>query len=162
MIKINKNINDISFAIKLAFFAHKEDKDIAGNNYLLHVFDVAKEGLTNEEIIVGLLHDFIKTAPTQKCVYRRKSLLHDFFGTDIYNAVLALTRHKNEERINYLKRVKDNNLAKQIKIYDIQSNLNIYHLSLLDTKTQVKLINDYNRDLSFLTDISNSSTTLCL
>ena len=121
-----------------------------------------RSGLTNEEIIVGLLHDFIKTAPTQKCVYRRKSLLHDFFGTDIYNAVLALTRHKNEERINYLKRVKDNNLAKQIKIYDIQSNLNIYHLSLLDTKTQVKLINDYNRDLSFLTDISNSSTTLCL
>ena len=150
--KNSKNgINNIAFAMKLAVFAHQNQVDKAGVPYLYHILDVAKQSNSNDEVIVGLLHDFIEDAENISCQNRRISVIRNFYSKDIFDAIIAITHLKNEKRSDYITRVSKNSLASAVKRYDIHSNSNSQRLLLIsDDKTRERLIDKYKKDLTLL------------
>ena len=83
---------NISFALKLSIFAHKNQVDKAGVQYLYHILDVAKQATSDEEFIVALLHDFIEDAENIACQNRRIDVVRNVFDKNIFQAIIAITK----------------------------------------------------------------------
>ena len=119
----------------------KDKKDKGGNDYLNHLYSVydAIENKMNTEYV-----DLNSSLGT---FYRKATivaLLHDIFedtnctedelkeiGCDdeIINAIKALTRKKEEQYyFDFIKRVSKNDIAKLVKIYDLENNMDIRRL----------------------------------
>lgn len=104
-------------ALTFAAIKHKGHTRRNGSPYLIHLIRVASEMRTNEEKVVALLHDTIEDTQTTYAEIKQE------FGNIIANAVEAITHRKGESYKEYILRVKENNLAKAVKIADISDNL---------------------------------------
>ena len=127
----------------LAEQRHAGQTDKAGRPYIDHPRRVAGRLDTPEARCVGWLHDTVEdTGLTLAEVEAR-------FGGEIAAAVDAVTRREGEPWEDYLRRVKTNPLARQVKISDLIDNSNLSRLeavTLRDVERQAK----YNRALRFL------------
>lgn len=117
------------------YFSNSVDK--GGNLYQQHLYTVAeraKEYATkypnpkfdaHEAYIVGLLHDIFEDTD---CTVQE---LVDVGCYDkILNAIKAITRRKDEEYyFDFIKRVSKNELAKTVKIADLENNMDITRLN---------------------------------
>ena len=103
----------IKTAESIALLAHGE--------YFDHSKRVALKGKTEEEIVLGYLHDVIEDSG-------------DMFDYDILsktykipNSILkslqAITRVPSETYFDYIKRLSTDDLARQVKIYDLEDHL---------------------------------------
>ena len=135
-------------------FEGKVDK--GGHPYVGHLFRVANSikkivddlticGSSEEAItfyrkaqIVALLHDILEDTDTT--VDELRGLC---FDDDIIQAVVAITRRKDEKLyFDFIERVKENDLAKCVKIYDLEDNMDIRRLKNLEEK-DIKRISKY-------------------
>lgn len=109
--------------------------------YFNHVHNVAqrvkKFGADYE--IVAYLHDTIEDTKITA-----QDLLNEGFDEHIVSAVQLLTKVKNQNYEDYLKQIKQNELARQVKIADMLSNLS-------DDPTD-KQIRKYAKGLLILVD----------
>jgi len=103
-------------------FLNKKDK--AGQPYIFHLLYVMGKGQNEEEKIVGTLHDLI-----EDCGNGYENVILKEFGQEILDAVKCLTKTKGEDYDIYLQKVKENNLARQVKLYDLEHNMDISRLS---------------------------------
>jgi (p)ppGpp synthase/HD superfamily hydrolase len=79
---------------------------------------------------VALLHDILEDTDTT--VDELRGLCCD---DDIIQAVVAITRRKDEKLyFDFIERVKGNDLAKLVKIYDLEDNMDIRRLKELEEK----------------------------
>ena len=111
--------------------------------YIKHPMDVATRvsHLGNEYVAVAYLHDVLEDTDTTV-----DDLVNAGVPNDIIQAVSILTKH-NHDKISYdeyLVNVKNNNLARRVKIADMLSNL-------ADSPTD-KQIRKYSKGLLFLVD----------
>lgn len=98
---------------------------------------------------IALLHDLIED--TQITI----SDLRTFdFPDEILDAILALTKKNNETYDDFIARVNQNALAKQVKIADLKDNMDITRLSDV-TVTDIERLQKYHNSLKFL---ENSET----
>jgi len=125
-------LNNLSQAICIATTAHTGQFDKGGNPYILHPLRIMLKMDSNEERIVAVLHDVIED--TNVLI----SELRKVFFDEIANAILALTRNHNESYIDFIRRCKQNDLARKVKIADIEDNMD---LSRIDNPTE----EDYKR-----------------
>ena len=152
----NSKKHNISFALKLSIFAHKNQVDKAGVQYLYHILDVAKQATSDEEFIVALLHDFIEDAENITCQNRRIDVIRNVFDKNIFQAIIAITHLKNEKRSDYIARISKNKLATAVKRYDINSNSNSQRLLLIkDVETRNRLINKRTNYHAFFLTFKN-------
>lgn len=107
-------------ALKLATEVHLGQTDKSGRPYLLHVLTVALSGQTDEEILVGLLHDTIEDSGGR---VKALTLEQAGFPLDVIDAVVALTRCPWETFSEYIERCIENPLAARVKLYDLYHNL---------------------------------------
>ena len=109
----------LSEAIVFATRAHTKQKDKNNQPYILHPLRVMLACFTERQQIVAILHDVIEN--TKYTLSDLKSEL----GIDggIYQALYAITRHKAEPYFDYINRVKANDLARKVKIKDLEDNL---------------------------------------
>jgi hypothetical protein len=112
-------------------FGAKKDK--AGKPYIFHLLYVMGKGQNEQEKIVGVLHDSIEDCSDESCLrnYGTETyadLILKEFGQEIFDAVKCLTKIKGEDYDIYLKKVKDNELARQVKLYDLEHNMDIGRL----------------------------------
>lgn len=102
--------------------AHKGQKYGEHDYYDYHVCAVERkvEELFDDLdlIIVAQLHDLLEDSDEFDSEY-----LYDYFGVEITDAVIAITKQKDESRNQYIKRVKQNKLALKVKICDTICNL---------------------------------------
>jgi len=110
----------IERAIKIAVEAHASQRDKQDKPYLLHVFRVAMAGRTEEEQIVGFLHDVVEDTS-----YTLDDLRGFGFPAPIVDAVDALTRRSEtgESYTAFIERVATNDLARRVKLHDLRDNL---------------------------------------
>lgn len=106
-------------AIEIAVEAHRGQLDKAGKIYILHPMRVMLRGKNETEMIVGILHDVVEDTPVTLDMLRTEG-----FSEEVVNALSCLTKEKNEDYGHFIKRVLTNPLASQIKLYDIEDNLN--------------------------------------
>lgn len=121
-------------AIELAIKYHQGQKDKGGNPYILHPLHVMNNVRTEKEKIVAILHDVIEDS-----TYTFEDLKKDEFSSDIIEALVFLTHDKNTDYFDYIKKIKRNKLARNVKLEDLKHNLDITRLKTLDDKTFLNL-----------------------
>ncbi|MBI4157958.1 hypothetical protein HY502_03865, partial [Candidatus Woesebacteria bacterium] len=72
------------------------------------------------------------------------------FPKEIVDAVDALTKREGESDPQYLARVKENELARGVKLYDIEDNADPERLAKLDQETRERLTKKYRYARDFL------------
>lgn len=106
-------------AIEIAVEAHRGQLDKAGRIYILHPMRVMLRGKNETEMIVGILHDVVEDTPITLDMLRLEG-----FSAEILDAIDCITKEKGEDYGHFIDRVLTNPLATQIKLYDIEDNLN--------------------------------------
>ena len=127
-------------AIEIATEAHKGQLDKSGKDYIGHPLRVMGMGKTEEEKIVGVLHDVIEDTD-----WTFEALAEEGFSKEIINALRCVTKiSENENYDDFIERVKKNPLAVAVKINDLSDNMDIRRLPYLSDK-DVKRLKKYLR-----------------
>ncbi|MDO5011384.1 MAG: HD domain-containing protein [Intestinibacter bartlettii] len=117
-------------ALELAVKKHKNQTDKSGNPYILHPLHVMETVKTKEAKIVALLHDIIEDTDVTK-----DYLLEIGISKHIVDAVVALTRFDvNQDYQEYIKNLSSNPLAKEVKLADLEHNMDLKRLPSLSQK----------------------------
>ena len=131
-------------AIEIATEAHQGQFDKAGNEYIGHPLRVMEMGATEEEKIVGVLHDVVEDSD-----WTFEALEAEGFSPEIISALRCVTKtSENENYDDFIERVKKNPLATAVKINDLTDNMDIRRLPYLsdkDVKRLKKYLKAYKR-----------------
>lgn len=133
-------------AIQIATEAHKGQLDKAGRDYIGHPLRVMEMGKTEDEKIVGVLHDVIEDTD-----WTFEKLEAEGFSREVIEALKCVTKlSENENYDEFIERVKKNPLAVAVKIYDLTDNMDIRRLPYLSDK-DVKRLKKYLKAYKKLT-----------
>lgn len=133
-------------AIEIAAEAHKGQFDKAGRDYIGHPLRVMEMGKTEEEKIVGVLHDVIEDTD-----WTFEKLAEEGFSDEVITALKCVTKTSESENYdNFIDRVKKNPLAVAVKINDLTDNMDIRRLPYLSDK-DVKRLKRYLKAYKRLT-----------
>ena len=131
-------------AIEIATEAHKGKFDKAGRDYIGHPLRVMEMGKSEEEKIVGVLHDVIEDTD-----WTFEKLAEEGFSDKVITALKCVTKTSESENYdNFIDRVKKNPLAVAVKINDLTDNMDIRRLPYLsdkDVKRLKKYLKAYKR-----------------
>lgn len=116
-------------AMKLCFDAHKDQKDKSGLPYVHHPFHLAEQMDTEEATIVALLHDVVEDTD-----YTLADLEELGFGPDVMEALSLLTHDDGVDYMEYVSAIKENPLAKKVKLADLEHNSDLTRLNVVDEK----------------------------
>ncbi len=105
-------------AIEVAVRFHKGQKDKNNEPYILHPLRVMMKCDSYKEKIVAVLHDVLEDTSCTEA-YLEGVLESD----ELLDAVKAITRKLEENYFDYINRVKENSLARTVKIADLTDNL---------------------------------------
>ena len=131
-------------AIQIATEAHKGQLDKSGKDYIGHPLRVMEMGKTEEEKIVGVLHDVIEDTD-----WTFERLAEEGFSDEVIAALKCITKtSENENYDDFIDRVKKNPLAVAVKINALTDNMDIRRLPYLsdkDVKRLKKYLKAYKR-----------------
>lgn len=116
-------------ALELAVEKHKNQTDKAGNPYILHPLHVMENVNSKEGKIVAILHDIIEDTDVTE-----DYLLKIGLSKRIVDAVVALTRSEDIDYQEYIKNLSSNPLAKEVKLADLEHNMDLKRLPTLEKK----------------------------
>ena len=116
-------------ALKLCFEAHKEQVDKSGMPYVFHPFHLAEQMNTEETTIVALLHDLVEDTD-----YTIEALVDMGFDKSVTDAIALMTHDDNVEYMDYVRAIKDNPIAKAVKLADLKHNSDLTRLDTIDEK----------------------------
>ena len=141
----------VQFAINLAGVAHNKQLDKAGEPYLWHVLRVGIGLLPDvDACLLGILHDVLEDSTCP-----RDALLTALGDVELYQDLLALTRHESETYDHYIARIQTRPRAIIVKLADLIDNLNVFlnFLTVFYTligkrrqKTQMNTERNYHRN----------------
>ena len=116
-------------ALVFCFEAHKDQKDKSGMPYVFHPFHLAEQMETEETTIVALLHDVAED--TQ---YTLEDISKMGFGEAVMEALTLMTHDDAVDYMDYVRAIKDNPIAKAVKLADLRHNSDITRLDTVDEK----------------------------
>lgn len=139
----------LELALEIAIKAHKGQVDKSGAIYIFHPIRVAERCSKEEEKIVALHHDTIEDTSVTP-----EYLLSQGFPPTIVDAVLGVTHRENETYEEFVRRASLNPISKQVKIHDLEDNLDIRRLGEV-TEKDLSRLNKYLRAYRYLTQDSH-------
>lgn len=131
-------------ALKLSFEAHKNQLDKSGMPYVFHPFHLAEQMDTEEKVIVALLHDVVEDTD-----YSLKDLKNMGFPESVIQALALLTHEKSVPYMDYVARIKENPLARAVKLADLKHNSDLSRLDIVDEKA-VQRVKKYEKAIALL------------
>ena len=138
---------DTSQAIKaheVAKKAHFGQIDRAGIDYIKHPETVASFVATDEEKAVAYLHDVIEDTSLTLLDLKKEG-----FSKNIIEAVDILTKKKGQDYQTYLNSVKENKLARVVKLADLRHNSDLTRLIDITEKDRERK-EKYQKAIDFL------------
>ena len=132
-------------ALRIAIHAHKGQVDKAGREYVMHPIRVAERCKDPRAKIVALLHDTIEDTGVTEEYLRREG-----FPDEIISGVLSVTKRDKEEYDDFVRRAAENTIGKEVKIADLEDNMDIRRLPEM-TDYDVVRLRKYLRAWQFLT-----------
>lgn len=148
-----KDMPEVAREIVHKAFEEKVDK--AGKSYYSHCIRVEKGCMTcykgavsieHELSAIALLHDLL-----EDCAEWNSIILSYFFTDRIVNAVIALTKLKNESYDVYIERLSKNRDAVIVKLSDLRDNMDITRLTNHLTDKDMLRLSKYHNSYLFLT-----------
>ena len=131
-------------ALQIATDAHLYQVDKAGAPYIFHPIRVSNRCSTDDEKIVALLHDTIEDTEVTA-----EYLLMEGFPRNIVDAILSVTRNEDENYEDFIKRSRLNPIGRQVRLHDLEDNMDITRLNELTEKDLYRL-NKYIKAYKYL------------
>ncbi|MBR2937854.1 MAG: bifunctional (p)ppGpp synthetase/guanosine-3',5'-bis(diphosphate) 3'-pyrophosphohydrolase [Oscillospiraceae bacterium] len=116
-------------ALKLCFEAHKDQTDKSGLPYVFHPFHLAEQMETEETTVVALLHDVVEDTE-----YTLEDLAAMGFGEPVIKALGLLTHDDSTEYMDYVRAIKEDPIAKAVKLADLRHNSDLSRMDTVDEK----------------------------
>ena len=134
---------NLAKAIEIAASAHSEQKDKGGSPYILHPIRVMMSLNTEEEKIVGVLHDVVEDSED----WDFDRLREQGFAEDIISALMSVTKQSDAENYGaFIERAGRNQIGRNVKIADLKDNLDVTRMGTLKEKDLLR-INKYKNAL---------------
>lgn len=134
----------LEHAISIAASAHASSLADDNEPYILDSPRIMLSLATNEERIVGVLHDVV-----EKTGWLLDNLRTEGFNKTILDAIDSVTRRDGEEYFDCVERTKANKLGTRMKIADLNDNIHKVKSHEMSGNTEEKL-KKYERALSIL------------
>ena len=131
-------------AIEIAVSAHKGQLDKAGAPYVLHPLRVMLSLTTEDERIVGVLHDVVEDSEWTFDLLRAEG-----FSEEIIEALRSVTKVEGEGYDAFAARARANPIGRKVKIADLTDNMDLRRISE-PTDRDFERLKRYSRALAFL------------
>lgn len=122
-------------AIWIAAQAHLGQKDKYGAPYILHPLKMMLRFPSEREMMVAVLHDVVEDNPD----WDLDRLRQEGFSAEIIEAVDHLTRREEETYEEFTERAGKNALARQVKLADLEDNMDLKRIKHLTEKDLERL-----------------------
>ena len=146
-------------AIKIAVKAHAGQVDKGGNPYILHPLRVMLSLSTEEERIVGVLHDVVEDCEG----WNWQRLESEGCSAEIIEALQSVSKTPEEEAeyrrlpeeekldhyLEFVSRAKANKIGREVKAADIKDNLDISRIDDI-TEGDINRLSRYKAALKLL------------
>lgn len=132
-------------ALKLCFEAHKDQVDKCGTPYVFHPFHLAEQSTDESTTVVALLHDVVEDTR-----YTLKDLEDMGFSKDILDALALLTHDPGVPYMDYVRKIKNNPIARAVKLLDLKHNSDTTRLDTVDEKA-LQRVEKYKAAIAVLT-----------
>ena len=133
-------------ALKLCFEAHKDQLDKSGMPYVFHPFHLAEQMKTEDETIVALLHDVVEDPATSIA-----DLISMNFNENVIEAISLLTHDADVDYFDYVRAIKENEIARTVKLADLRHNSDLSRLRIVD-EWALKRNEKYLKAIKILTE----------
>lgn len=127
-IRFDLNDPGIKKAFELANNLHRGQVDKSGQPYIDHLIEVANQVDGVEAVMVALLHDAMEDQGVT-----RRFLMNQGFPDEVIEAITLLTK-TDDDYMSYILRIKQNPLAKIVKIADMRHNSDLSRLTSVSEK----------------------------
>ncbi len=134
----------VQIAHDIAKKAHEGQIDKAGADYIKHPETVASFVDTPEEKAAAFLHDTIEDTNITVAHLREAGI-----PSRVIEAVKLLTHNKKQDYFEYLATVKENPIAKVVKLADLKHNSDLSRLKRI-TDTDRKRLAKYKKAIEYL------------
>lgn len=124
----------IEKSLKIALDAYTGKKDKAGKTYILHPLRIMQKMESEELKAVAILHDVIEDSD-----YTADDLRAEGIPGEVVEAVVSLTRNEGESYSDFIDRASRNALARDVKLADIEDNMDILRLEEIREKDLERL-----------------------
>lgn len=116
-------------ALKLSFEAHKDQVDKSGMPYVYHPFHLAEQMTDENTTVVALLHDIVEDTD-----YTIADLKAMGFNSAIIEAIELMTHDDSVPYMEYVKGIRENEIARAVKLADLKHNSDLTRLDVIDEK----------------------------
>ena len=114
-------------AMQLSYEAHHGQKDKCGVPYVFHPYRVAEAQKDEYAVCAALLHDTVEDTWVTP-----EHLEQMGFPDEVVSAVRLLTHDKKVPYMEYVRKIKQNSIAKAVKLADLHDNMNTGRLDKVD------------------------------
>lgn len=121
-------------AMRLAFDAHKDQVDKSGLPYVFHPLHLAEQMQTEETVTAALLHDVVEDTD-----YSLRDLTEMGFPKPVMDALALLTHDPSIPYLDYVAKIKENPIARAVKLADLRHNSDTTRLETVDAKTEQRI-----------------------
>jgi len=131
-------------AMKLCFEAHKNQTDKTGLPYVFHPFHLAEQMTDEYTTVTALLHDVVEDTD-----YTLNDLKEMGYPDEIIQALALLTHDDGSEYMDYVKRLKNNPIARAVKLADLKHNSDLSRYDTIDNRA-IKRTAKYKQAIEIL------------
>lgn len=104
-------------AINMAYQAHSGQFDRGGLPYIFHPYHLAEQMEDEYSICAAVLHDVVEDTDTGMDVIEKE------FPAEVAQAVRLLTHEPGKPYLEYIEELKDNPIARRVKLADLSHNM---------------------------------------
>jgi len=133
-------------AVQIAAQAHQGQHDKAGAPYLLHPLRLMMRMESEAAMMAAVLHDVVEDSE-----WTLDQLRAEGFSEEVLQAVECLTHRLGESYDEFVARVQTNAIARQVKLADLEDNMNIRRMAEITPKDLARL-EKYHRAWRSLTE----------
>lgn len=131
-------------AMKLCFTAHKDQTDKSGLPYVFHPFHLAEQMPDELTTVTALLHDVVEDTA---CTFQ--DLREMGFPAAVLEALALLTHDDGTPYLDYVARLKENPIARAVKLADLRHNSDLTRLEHVDARA-LSRVEKYRKAITLL------------
>ena len=131
-------------SLYISYNAHKNQVDKSGMPYVFHPFHLAEQMDDEYSVCVALLHDVVEDTDITI-----EDLRVEGFPKEIINAIEMMTHNDSVPYLDYVKIIKNNPIARKVKLADLKHNSDLSRLDKIDDKA-LERVEKYKKAIGIL------------
>lgn len=122
-------------AMRIAYDAHHNHQDKSGTPYIYHVMHLAEEMNDELSVVVALLHDVLEDSEMSL-----KNIKDYGFPQAVLDALSLFSHDKDRDYMHHIRMIKANEIARRVKLADLQHNSDITRLDTVEGDDMIRLL----------------------